>query len=132
MAEVNRDLHADSGLSEADYEVLSTLSEVPGRAARFRDLAAAIRWSTSRLSHQLGRMETRGLVARRRAPEDGRGSDVELTESGWSVLSLAAVDHVRSVRRHVFDHLTAEQTKQLADIASSIAAAHEADSSDHP
>lgn len=129
MAAVSRDLHADSALSEADYEVLSTLSELPGRASRFRDLAEAIHWSTSRLSHQLGRMEERGLVLRRPTAKDKRGSEVELTESGWSTIHAAAADHVRSVRRHVFDHLTAEQTKQLADIASSIAAAHEADRS---
>lgn len=130
MAEVSRDLNSDSALSDADYEVLSTLSEFPQRSCRYRDLAAAIHWSTSRLSHQLRRMEARGLVSRRASPTDGRGSEVELTESGWSTLRAAAGPHVQSVRRHIFDSLTSAQTRQLADIATRIVAVHERDHRD--
>ena len=124
MAEIGRDLQADSGLSEADYEVLSTLSELPGGTGRSRELASAIRWSTSRLSHQLGRMEGRDLVVRRPAPGDGRGSLVELTDAGLDAIRRAAPHHVRSVRRHVFDHLSPEQIHHLADIAAAIVSAH--------
>ncbi|MGH3095170.1 MAG: MarR family transcriptional regulator, partial [Streptosporangiales bacterium] len=50
-ARTARDLAADSGLSMADYEVLSTLSEKPDRRWGLKDLAAKMEWSRSRLSH---------------------------------------------------------------------------------
>src|SRR5688572_643779 len=49
--QIARDLVKDSGLSEADYDVLSTLSETAGRRMRLSDLAAHMLWSKSRLSH---------------------------------------------------------------------------------
>src|SRR4051794_24269151 len=58
-------LREDSGLSEGDYGVLLALSEAEGRRMRSSALATHIGWERSRLSHHLGRMERRGLVARR-------------------------------------------------------------------
>lgn len=120
LAEITRDLQRDSGLSDADYEVLSNLSESDGDRCRFRDLAARTRWSTSRLSHHLDRMEQRGLVVRSSATDDARGSDVALTPRGRATIEAAAPHHVRSVRRHIFDHLSAEQVGQLATIVDAI------------
>src|SRR5438874_11820901 len=69
-----RDLAEDAGLSEADYDVLSTLSEVSTHRWRASDLARRLLWSTSRLAHHVGRMERRGLVHRENSEEDGRGA----------------------------------------------------------
>jgi len=57
-------LQQDCGLSPGDYQVLLALSEAPGRRLRSSDLAAAIDWERSRLSHHLARMERRGLIRR--------------------------------------------------------------------
>ncbi|MCW2657231.1 MAG: putative MarR-family transcriptional regulator, partial [Jatrophihabitans sp.] len=46
----------DSNLSPADYQVLLALREAAGRWMRSSELAAAIDWERSRLSHHLGRM----------------------------------------------------------------------------
>ncbi|MGO1341648.1 MAG: MarR family transcriptional regulator, partial [Cellulosimicrobium funkei] len=46
-----RDLALDSGLSEPDYDVLSTLSEQTGHRWQLRELADRMLWSRSRLSH---------------------------------------------------------------------------------
>ena len=115
-----RDLVSDSGLSEADYDVLSTLSENPEGSWRARDLAAHLLWSTSRLAHHVGRMEGRGLVARRVAEDDARGAVVALTESGWDTLRAAAPQHVASVRRHLIELLTAEEIATLDRIADKV------------
>src|SRR4051794_40030025 len=84
--QIARDLKTDSGLSEADYDILSTLSESPDGSWRARDLAARLLWSTSRLAHQVGRMEQRGLVARAGVDDDARGAVVALTKTGRAVL----------------------------------------------
>ena len=120
--QIARDLHQDSGLSETDYDVLSTLSEQPGSRWRARDLAAQLLWSTSRLAHHLGRMEQRGLVSRAPSADDARGSLVSLTGRGQAVLDQAAPPHVASVRRHFIDLLTEEEVATLDAIAQKVVA----------
>jgi len=100
----SRDL-ADLGLSEADYEVLSTLSERPDATSTLREQAAKMGWSRSRLSHHATRMESRGLLRRAADPDDGRGCLLVLTEVGSRVLAAAAPGHVASVREHLLDRL---------------------------
>jgi DNA-binding MarR family transcriptional regulator len=117
-----RDLHRDSGLSEADYDVLSTLSENPGDCWRARDLAAQLLWSTSRLAHHVGRMEQRGLVARQPCADDARGAVIGLTEQGRATLRAAAPPHVASVRRHMIDLLTDQEVAALDTIAGKVIA----------
>lgn len=115
-----RDLLNDSGLSEADYDVLSTLSERPGGQWRPSELAARLLWSTSRLAHQVGRMERRGLITRGSCPDDKRGAVVALTDDGWKALRDAAPDHVRAVRHHFVDLLTPAEINALAVISSKV------------
>jgi DNA-binding MarR family transcriptional regulator len=118
--QIARDLKHDSELSEPDYDVLSTLSESPDGSWRARDFAARLLWSTSRLAHQVGRMEQRGLVTRRGLDEDGRGAVVELTPHGRTVLRAAAPAHVESVRRNLLDLLTPSDLKALDRIAAKV------------
>src|SRR5262249_48747301 len=97
--QIARDLHRESGLSEADYDVLSTLSEKPEGCWRARDLAAQLLWSTSRLAHHVGRMEQRGLVARRPCPDDARGALISLTKQGRAPHRQGAQTPYRPLRR---------------------------------
>ncbi|MEV8535309.1 MarR family winged helix-turn-helix transcriptional regulator [Streptomyces sp. NPDC051211] len=122
-AQIARDMGQDSGLSEADYDVLSRLSESPGRRGRISGLAERMLWSRSRLSHQLTRMEQRGLVRREEVAEDGRGAEVVLTEAGLAVIVEAAPRHVASVRRHLIDILTPDQLEALAEMGETIMSA---------
>jgi DNA-binding MarR family transcriptional regulator len=117
-AQIARDL-ARAGLSEADYDVLSTLSETSGRA-RIKDLGAHLLWSQSRLSHHLTRMQQRGLVTREECPNDARGAIVALTEEGRAKLTETAPGHVESVRRHFVDVLTPQQIKAFGEIADTV------------
>ena len=118
--EITRDLNRDSGLSEADYDVLSTLSERSGSSWRARDLAAQLLWSTSRLAHHVGRMEQRGLVTRQPYADDARGALISLTEHGRATLERAAPPHVALVRRHFMDLLTPEEVAALDSIAEKV------------
>lgn len=120
--QIARDLHRDSGLSEADYDVLSTLSEKSEGRWRARDLASRLLWSTSRLAHQVGRMEDRGLVARQPCADDARGALISLTDEGRTTLRQAAPLHVSSVRRHMVGLLTAEEIAMLDTIAGKVIA----------
>jgi DNA-binding MarR family transcriptional regulator len=111
--QISRDLMRDSGLSDADYDVLSELSETAGQRLRLTELATWMLWSKSRLSHHLTRMEHRGLIAREEAPGDGRGSMIVLTPQGLKAIEEAAPLHVASVRRHIIDLLTPAELAAL-------------------
>ncbi|HEX6336765.1 MAG TPA: MarR family winged helix-turn-helix transcriptional regulator [Jiangellaceae bacterium] len=112
-----RELTDESGLSMADYTVLSNLVEAEGRRWRITELADHMQWSQSRLSHQIRRMETRGLVQRDDVSDDGRGTVVVLTRDGTRAIAAAALGHFRSVRMHMIDLLTDEQLQTLGDIS---------------
>ncbi|MGV3113492.1 MarR family winged helix-turn-helix transcriptional regulator [Corynebacterium freneyi] len=100
-------LLATEEISSADFSVLVQLSEAEGGTVRMRELCEALRWDRSRMSHQITRMARRGLVNKLRCTSDSRGIDVELTAHGRDVIERAAPDHVRMIRRIVFDELDA-------------------------
>ncbi|MBB5803015.1 DNA-binding MarR family transcriptional regulator [Saccharothrix ecbatanensis] len=111
-----RDLAA-IGLSEPDYEVLSTLSERPAHTSTLGEQADKMGWSRSRLSRHATRMETRGLLRRAPDPTDGRGCLLVLTAEGLNALDNAAPAHVESVRHHFIDRLTPADLAALEHIA---------------
>jgi DNA-binding MarR family transcriptional regulator len=117
---LNRQLQESSELSLADFEVLVRLSEAGGDRVRAFTLANAMHWEKSRLSHQLTRMERRGLLERQSCPEDARGAFVVLTAEGRAALSGAAPAHVAEVRRLLFDVLTPAQVRALGGICAAV------------
>jgi len=120
-ARLSRDLARDSGLSSADYEVLSTLSEKPNRRWALKDLAAKMEWSRSRLSHHAARMQARGLIDKETDPQDARGCILHLTDDGFAVLAEAAPHHLRSVRARFLDHLSPDELTVLRKLSTRIA-----------
>jgi DNA-binding MarR family transcriptional regulator len=115
-----RDLQAHSQLSGADFEILVALTDLPDGRQRFQDLAKAVEWEQSRLSHQIARMIKRGLVARHECAEDGRGAFVAITPVGRKTIEAAAPQHVALVRRLVIDALSPDELAALALISSRI------------
>ncbi|QFZ20093.1 MarR family winged helix-turn-helix transcriptional regulator [Saccharothrix syringae] len=112
-AALERQLVRDSGLSNADYALLVPLSQAPDGVVRSRELGRLVGWERSRLSHQVARMAKRGLVVREECADDARGSMVRLTPAGRAALGQAAPGHVATVRRYVFDALSAEEVEVL-------------------
>jgi DNA-binding MarR family transcriptional regulator len=119
-ARMNRQLQDDYGISLADYDVLVVLSEAPAGRRRVFELADALAWEQSRVSHQLARMQGRGLVAREECPTDARGAFVVLTETGRAAIERAAPAHVETVRQLVFDGLSRDQLAALTAVSSSV------------
>ena len=117
---LDQQLRRDSGLTHFDYMVVSQLSEAPGRTLRMTALAQRTNATLPRLSHVVRRLEERGLVERAPCPEDGRATNARLTEDGLAEVVAAAPGHVRAVREHVIDALSAEQVGQLAEIADAL------------
>jgi len=107
---------ASSNLSHADYAVLVALSGGDSHGIRVGRLRDWIGWESSRLAHQLRRMEQRGLVDRRRASEDGRGTVVTITDEGRARIVAAAPGHVETVRRFFMDLMTNEQREVLQEV----------------
>lgn len=119
--QLNRELQESHGLSLADYEILVRLSEAPDRRLRMSDLAAATLASRSRLSHQIDRLESAGIVERLTCSEDRRGSFAALTDLGWQTLVAAAPVHVAGVRRHFVDVLGSSSFVRLGEQAAQVA-----------
>jgi DNA-binding MarR family transcriptional regulator len=119
-ARLVRGLQAHSQLSGADFEILVALTDVPDGRQRFQDLAKAVEWEQSRLSHQIARMIKRGLVARQECAEDGRGAFVAITPVGRKSIEAAAPQHVAMVRRLVIDALSPDELATLAVISNRI------------
>jgi DNA-binding MarR family transcriptional regulator len=111
--EIDRQLQRDAGISSADYSVLITLFEVPEHQLRTGELADLLTWEKSRVSHQIARMEARGLVERRECSEDGRGTWVTLTADGRRATLGAMRDHAAKLREVFFDVLAEDEKAAL-------------------
>jgi DNA-binding MarR family transcriptional regulator len=118
QAAMNQQLRRDCGLSLADYDVLVELSD--RGPSRMFQLADALAWEQSRLSHQLRRMRDRGLVTSRTGAGDRRGVTAELTQAGRSALRAAAPGHVELVRRVVFDGISAAELRVLRGLTDTV------------
>ena len=112
LRQLDRDLIAH-GLNGRDYEILVELSEAPDHRLRMTDLADATSQSRSRLSHQISRMEKRGLVRRDDCEGDKRGTFAVLTKAGIQAIERVAPYHVENVRRHFIDRLSARQQEDI-------------------
>ena len=118
---LSRDLQEAFGLTINDYEILVRLSETPNRQMRMSELAQKSLLSRSRLSHQIDRLEDRGLVTRRICEDDRRGQHCAMTTKGWEALVAAAPLHVAGVRRHFLDQLTDAEYEALGKALGKVA-----------
>ena len=112
MRQLDREL-TEFGLNGRDYEILVELSEAPDHRLRMTDLADATSQSRSRLSHQISRMEKRGLVRRDDCEGDKRGTFAVLSNAGFETIERVAPHHVENVRRHFIDRLSPQQQEEI-------------------
>lgn len=109
-------LQSESDLSTGDYAVLLALSEASGARIRSSELADQVNWERSRLSHHLGRMESRGLIRREKCLTDNRGAEIVLTESGASQFRRASAPHLRAVQELFVDALDEELLVKVDEV----------------
>lgn len=110
---VDETLKAGGEVSASEFAVLVALSEAPEQHLRLHELCTQLEWDRSRASHQVTRMEKRGLLYKEPDAVDARGINVCVTHVGIEHLRRAAPEHVESVRRMVFDHLQPEDVPAL-------------------
>jgi DNA-binding MarR family transcriptional regulator len=119
-ARANRQLQEEYRISLADYEVLVALSEAPEGRLRVFEVADALAWEQSRVSHQLARMQRRGLIMREGCATDAQRAFAVLTTAGRAAIERAAPAHVEQVRQLVFDELSHEQVSGLTEITTRV------------
>ncbi|MBE8474887.1 MarR family winged helix-turn-helix transcriptional regulator [Streptomyces justiciae] len=119
---LSRTLQAESSLSAADFAVLADLADVPEGRRRYQELALALEWEKSRMSHHIARMAGRGLVVREECLEDARGAFVVITEQGRAAIEAAAPLHVEAVRALFLDHVTPSELRTLGEISARVIA----------
>jgi DNA-binding MarR family transcriptional regulator len=112
---VGRDLTEATGLSGPEFGVLSRLAGLGKGEMRQQALADCLRWDKSRLSHQLTRMEARGLIKRHEL--DKRLVLVRLTKLGRKTLDTAMPVHAESVRQNLLSRLSAEQIATIVRVS---------------
>ncbi len=127
-----RDLAATSDLSYSDYVVLVALTDRPDGRMRLFELASALGWEKSRLSHHVARMAERGLVKKEKCGDDRRGAFVVVTRRGRQAIKAAAPRHVEAVRRLFIDRLTPQQLEAVGAAAETVLAALSEEDGDAP
>jgi DNA-binding MarR family transcriptional regulator len=115
LERVGRDIARATGLSGPEFGVLSRLAAYGKGEMRQQELATAMGWEKSRLSHQLSRMQNRRLIERRAG--DGRATLVVLTKSGREKLASALPIRAESVRRNLLSRLTSEQIDMIIRVS---------------
>jgi DNA-binding MarR family transcriptional regulator len=113
------------GLTLSDYDVLVQLARAPERKLRNIDLAKAVVLTRSGVTRLVDGLEKDGLVCRSSCPSDRRGTLVELTAAGFSLLRSATSTHVEGVRELFVERLGEEGVAQMDALLRSLPAGSE-------
>jgi DNA-binding MarR family transcriptional regulator len=84
-------------LSQAEYDVLLTVTRGADMTARLRDVTSNMLISQPSVSRLVDRMVSRGLISKCPDPDDGRGSLVRATEDGAAAFRRLASQHGRAI-----------------------------------
>ena len=112
--ELDADLQQEQRMSLSEYAVLRHLSETEHGRMRMNELAAACDMSMSGMTRLAAKLEAQGHLRRIRCENDARGLNAVLTDDGLARLREAWPTHLRSVRRHIVDHLEGLDLCRLA------------------
>jgi DNA-binding MarR family transcriptional regulator len=100
-------------LSLREYDVLFNLTRCPGGWLRLNELNEHVLISQPSLSRMVERLEVKGLVQRRPAPDDARGVLIGLTDEGRRTQRVMGRSHVEDIFDLVGPALTDEEMAQL-------------------
>ncbi len=126
---VDRDL-AKHDLDSGDFQLLAMVSESPDQRIRLCDLADELRLTRSGLTRRMEGVLKKKLVARVQSTEDGRVAYAHMTPKGMDALKVIAPEHLETVRRIMFNHLSAAEVKAIASGLSKVAEHLESELSD--
>jgi DNA-binding MarR family transcriptional regulator len=109
----------DTGLSQAEYDVLLTVTRGEGMTARLRDVTANMLISQPSVSRLVDRMVARGLLTKCPDPDDGRGTLVRATEQGAAAFRRIATVHGASIANRM-SLLSDDELAQLRDLTAKL------------
>lgn len=99
-----------------DFLVLSMLARANGSgSARMGDLAEALAVGPSRMTQQVRRLESEGLVHRSRSTKDKRGVIATITREGRARLQPATRTYARHIRAHYLDQMSRQKMIAMGD-----------------
>lgn len=126
---LNRGLSDRHNLSLTDVRLLGILDNTDAGSARMGDLAEQLLSLPSRVTRQIRRLETAGLVQREASPEDGRGVLASITGEGRAAVAEAMATYVEGVREGFLRPLTRTQITSLGENSRRISIAMKSGSS---
>jgi DNA-binding MarR family transcriptional regulator len=118
FGDINDDFQEDT-LSQAEYDVLLTVTRGENMTARLRDVTANMLISQPSVSRLVDRMAARGLIAKCADPDDGRGALVRATDAGASAFRKLASAHGRAIAERM-SLLSDDELAQLRDLTSKL------------
>lgn len=96
LSEMSSDFQ-NSAITQAEYDVLLTVTRCQDATARLRDVTANMLISQPSVSRLVDRMVVRGYIEKLPDPEDGRGSLLRATDQGKEIFRSVAIVHGRSI-----------------------------------
>jgi DNA-binding MarR family transcriptional regulator len=111
------------GFTLFDVLLLDLLAKSDSGSARMRDLADAFVLAPSRVTQQIRRLQSQGLVSRSPDPDDRRGVIASITNQGRSRLGPAIKTYAQGIRTHYLNQMSRQQMIALGDSCHRISAA---------
>lgn len=104
---------APHGFDRSAFDVLVTIRRA-GEPYRMtsRELQETAMVTSAAVAQRLNRLEERGLVRREPNPDDGRVTDVHLTDAGFAAADGAMADHMATEAR-MLAHMTSAEREDL-------------------
>jgi DNA-binding MarR family transcriptional regulator len=118
FSEISTDFRG-TGLEQAEYDVLLTVTRAPEMTARLRDVTSLMLVSQPSVSRLVDRMVTRGLVTKCPDPDDGRGALVRATEEGAAAFRRIATQHARTISERM-SRLDDDELRALRDLTAKL------------
>jgi len=113
-AGVEQQLQEAAGVSLREFQILNALSTSPEHRARPREIGDMLGWEKSRTSHQVTRMQKRGLLERFECTADMRGTWVVLTPAGAQAALAAEPAYVAAIEEQLGSFAPAHDRESLA------------------
>lgn len=121
LPHLSRQITNHSGITGPEYVVLTALSELPNSSVNLNRLAIGLGWETSRMSHQISRMQESGLVKKIQSESDARCFDVSITPTGRKIAEKAIPLQSLEINHCFSEVLTNKQKEALIEISEAIA-----------
>ncbi len=113
---VSSRLQIETGLTLAEFEVLTHLAEHPAQRLPMSELAREVVLTPSGITRMVDRLVARGFVERQPVPSDARVQHAVITEEGRVVVAKATIVQNEEIADRFIGQLSPRQISQLREI----------------